>query len=306
MQDAAEEKLQDRLTTRRGSIAGGRARGAAGAGAGAGGDKTRKLMRDRFNFLRIVKKQLSDQNSAFKAGNDVTLPDTLKKFGTPNFEVGKYIQNFYKVNNPAFAAEHANELHQRKALTRYGRGGARGFLCKKSFICVKHEVEENWVFAKAKSDVVTSVVGPDKVCLLLSGAAPHLTFRSDALKKFVAENYTSFIATSREIVHIESDMIKLTSMLNAFKMAMKNVEELSFVFPDEQSMAKEKEWERAQSNKVHGALGDEMALNELAEDLRSLIYERKFEKAVSAIETAFEKGMLVRYPVSSVAVCVCV
>jgi hypothetical protein len=116
-QTQAEEKAQDRVLTRRGSIAG-RTRNAAGA-AGADKNKTRTLMRDRFNFLRIVKKQLSDSNSAFKAGNDVTLPDTLKKFGTQGFEVSKHIQNFYKVNNPAFAAEHTKELHQRKSLTRF-------------------------------------------------------------------------------------------------------------------------------------------------------------------------------------------
>lgn len=43
------------------------------------------------------------------------------------------------------------------------------------------------------------------------------TLVTDALKGAVTKHYKRFIQTSREIIHIESDLLKLTHMLNDYK-----------------------------------------------------------------------------------------
>lgn len=50
--------------------------------------------------------------------------------------------------------------------------------------------------------------------------------------------------------------------------------------------------ERDPSFRNDSVLGEEVQLEELSQDLRSLLYERKFEKAVATIEDAFEKDKL--------------
>lgn len=73
---------------------------------------------------------------------------------------------------------------------------------------------------------------------------------------------------------------------------MKSLQQVEFEYNDEKFLQSQKALEAPAGGggpSVQTQLADEMALEELAEDLRSLIYERKFDKAVETIETAWEK-----------------
>ncbi len=75
---------------------------------------------------------------------------------------------------------------------------------------------------------------------------------SDALKAYVTENYQKFIATSKEIASIETEMLKLNHMLNDFKTSLKSLQEVTFSYTDEHTRAlrEREEFEEAQAKSV--------------------------------------------------------
>ncbi len=164
--------------------------------------------------------------------SDISLPDTLQKFGSPTFDAQNFVRAHYSQHNPSHAKEHAEELSRRRELTR------------------------------------------------------------EAMRKFVAENYTSFIRTSKEVVAIESDMIKLATVLNNFKRSMTVVQTTSFSHRDDSFMSVQKEYDRIQAARESGVQAQASSLEQFGEDIRSLIFERKFGPAVDLIESALQRGEL--------------
>ena len=136
---------------------------------------------------------------------------------------------------------------------------------------------------------------------------------SDALKSYVTAHYSSFIATSTEITAIESDMLRLNNLLAQFQLGLRTMQSapLQFQFDDErmQKQLKQIEQTAAAANAHGGAAGSgsdgllgaatsaatggqhpaEVDLEERIEELRGLIYERKFESAISTLEQAQDK-----------------
>eukprot|EP00455_Lapot_gusevi_P037091 TRINITY_DN4136_c0_g1_i1.p1 TRINITY_DN4136_c0_g1~~TRINITY_DN4136_c0_g1_i1.p1 ORF type:complete len:758 (-),score=220.96 TRINITY_DN4136_c0_g1_i1:88-2361(-) len=124
---------------------------------------------------------------------------------------------------------------------------------------------------------------------------------SQALKNYVTDHYRKFIDTSKEIVNIESDMISLSNLLSDYRSVMKalqqtrlsqdnNTEKKSRAkldSDDDEPPPRPRGEEEIQKHSV--AHEDMQVLEELAEELGGLIYERKFEQAVSIIETALER-----------------
>jgi hypothetical protein len=134
---------------------------------------------------------------------------------------------------------------------------------------------------------------------------------SDALKSYVTNHYTSFIATTAAVVSIEADMLKLNNLLGQFQVGLRNLQNSSssFHYDDEKLHAKLKSIEAAAAaahsgggSSAEGLLGAaatstggsgqhpaEVELEELCEELRGLIYERKFDTALATLESAQEK-----------------
>lgn len=109
----------------------------------------------------------------------------------------------------------------------------------------------------------------------------------EELKSYVTQNYSLFIDTSKEIVSIESSMLKLSDMFGQYKSSIRGMSELSLGLTDEKQ--KGDDLQRNKSVESITLEGDLLAIEELAEDLRTLIYQRKFPQAVDAIEEVRSK-----------------
>ena len=120
----------------------------------------------------------------------------------------------------------------------------------------------------------------------------------------MTNHYQSFISTSSEITTIENDMLKLNNLLGQFQVSLKVLSgAISFSYEDAALGAKMKAIEKQSGGSSSGGtdlLGSsssgsnqhasEVELEELLEELRSWIYERRFEKAITVLDLATEKA----------------
>lgn len=129
---------------------------------------------------------------------------------------------------------------------------------------------------------------------------------SEALKAYVTNHYQSFISTSSEITTIENDMLKLNNLLGQFQVGLKVLSSplLSFTYEDEKYGFKLKQIEKssgvaagegflgsnASSAETGGQHPADFELEELNEELRGYIYERKFDSAIGTLHIAMEKS----------------
>ena len=133
---------------------------------------------------------------------------------------------------------------------------------------------------------------------------------ASALKQYVTDHYRKFIDTSKEIAQVEGDMVTLNNQLNEYRAVIKGLMESNMAGGSTAAAASATAASAAASSSSASAAAssagsslasasasslpkqvqdDVAALNELAEELGGLIYERKLEQAVSIIETAYEK-----------------
>ena len=134
----------------------------------------------------------------------------------------------------------------------------------------------------------------------------HLKERKELISRQLQENvtlnYSTFIHTSKEITSIENNMVKLNNYLNEYKNTLRELENIRFGSNSNQNTNKDTNnlhhhrqevgvYTKLNNNTIVaiGTLNDALELQELAEDLRSDIYERNLENAVSGIEVANEK-----------------
>jgi len=186
--------------------------------------------------------------------SSVDLPSTLSRYGhTAGFDPAKHIEEFYATHPLSKAPEQREELQARRALV------------------------------------------------------------SDALKSYVNTHYESFIHTTNEIQSIEADMMNLNHLLQSLQVGMRNLQQVQpFQFEDERMHAKLKSIEEASggggagsgsSSGAAGLLGagsgsastggqhpTELELEEMCEELRGLIYERKFAAALDLLDSAMAKA----------------
>ena len=107
---------------------------------------------------------------------------------------------------------------------------------------------------------------------------------SAALQEFVTENYGKFIETSKEIVHIESDLLNMSAMLNAYGAGIKEMQIQGMQFGKRNGGK-----DNFNVACVQQVSEDVQALNQLVDELEGLLVDRKFEQSVAIIETAYEK-----------------
>jgi hypothetical protein len=109
---------------------------------------------------------------------------------------------------------------------------------------------------------------------------------AEELRAYVCTHYDSFINTTNSIINIDSEMTRLTSHFSQFSAQLNNLTAAAnnFDFSDENYVRKHREIERAQYKQKKSQFSALSQLEELNEELRSNIYERKFEKAVANIE----------------------
>ena len=112
---------------------------------------------------------------------------------------------------------------------------------------------------------------------------------SEELKSYVTRHYPAFISSTHELLHIEQDMAALTSSLAQFNTQLSHIAAPHFSTADDKLYRKQKEREAAQVSERERAVRDQLAVEEWNEDLRGLIYERKFDKAVRSIDKMWEK-----------------
>jgi len=115
---------------------------------------------------------------------------------------------------------------------------------------------------------------------------------SEALKSYVAEHYSRFIHSSREVVAIESQLLKFAQLLAEYKVALKSMQEIDLSYDDERLLYEQQAREQDPRFANDSVLGEEIMLEELSQDLRTFMYERKFEKAVELAEDAMQQGKL--------------
>eukprot|EP01083_Nonionella_stella_P244852 851752_1 len=119
---------------------------------------------------------------------------------------------------------------------------------------------------------------------------------SDELKKYVTENYSLFINTSKEIVNMDTDMQNLHNHLSQYRDAMKAVRETTFDLSetrrsdDSNSAGARESGGGGEKRVVEGRdSGSADALQEIVDDLAGMIFERKFEQATATIEESLDR-----------------
>ena len=112
---------------------------------------------------------------------------------------------------------------------------------------------------------------------------------SEELRSYVTRHYPAFIESTKEILTIEGDMAQLTSMLGQFNAHLGHMASPSLAYSDERLFKRGKEREREAVQGSERQLKEALALEEWNEDLRSTIYERKFDKAVRIIEMTWKR-----------------
>lgn len=117
---------------------------------------------------------------------------------------------------------------------------------------------------------------------------------SDELKTYVTNNYKAFITTSREVGDIEGDMIRFSSLLNAFKQSATALQSTNFAHNDDTHMSVQREYDRVQASRDESVVSDEQEMEQLGEDIRSAVYERKFGAAIALLERGFAMKQLSR------------
>ena len=112
---------------------------------------------------------------------------------------------------------------------------------------------------------------------------------SEELRAYVTRHYSAFIDTTASILTIESDMSQLSSMLAAFASHLTAMQAPALAYQDDGLARRGKEREREALAARAAQLSAQQALEDWNEDLRSTIYERKFERAVRIIEKAWQQ-----------------
>ncbi|GAB5371140.1 hypothetical protein AAMO2058_001554000 [Amorphochlora amoebiformis] len=115
-------------------------------------------------------------------------------------------------------------------------------------------------------------------------------------QSFVTDNYTKFIRISNEIMNIEGDMAKLTSMLGAYKGIMKHLQSTSFDFSQFDTEPEDAELQRHQSSMLEAdtrssilreyAKSDKQKIENICEEVGILVYQCKYGEAVEKISEA--------------------
>jgi len=130
---------------------------------------------------------------------------------------------------------------------------------------------------------------------------------SDRLKSIVCDNYEKVIDTSQEIKHVRDDMRKLSQKLSQYKKTIDNIKDtmsLDFDFDknfgeysDKLDRDRERDKMLRTIPRISGSkdrnpdnANQDIQLEELAEDLRTLIYQRMWEKAVEKVEIGRQKN----------------
>mmetsp|Transcript_27712 Transcript_27712/g.53933 ORF Transcript_27712/g.53933 Transcript_27712/m.53933 type:complete len:805 (+) Transcript_27712:64-2478(+) len=109
---------------------------------------------------------------------------------------------------------------------------------------------------------------------------------SDQLKKYVTHNYPQFIHISNEIMDIEGDMAKLTTMLGSYRGLMKTLQRTNFDFSAFDS--EESNELPILSTHMYADLGKTLPqrIDDLCEEVGILVYQCKYGKAVDRIADA--------------------